>query len=124
MNTLTYRCLADHLTYVMTCKDESLDTYMKMMFENDVYKVNLNDEVEFTSYADYENWKNEKNNINTLTYFLANDVNAYKITCNDEMLDMYMQLLFDNDVYKVNLNNKVVFAAKSTYETWKRAMEE
>ena len=40
------------------------------------------------------------------------------------MLDMYMQLLFDNDVYKVNLNNKVVFAAKSTYETWKRAMEE
>ena len=124
MNTLTYRCLADHRTYVMTCADDALDTYIKMMFENDVYKVNLNDEVEFTSYADYENWKNEKNNINTLTYFLPNDVNAYKITCNDEMLDMYMQLLFDNDVYKVNLNNKVVFAAKSTYESWKRAMEE
>ena len=119
MNTLTYRCLADHRTYVMTCADDALDTYMKMMFENDVYKVNLNDEVEFTSYSDYEKWKNEKTNINTLTYFLPNDVNAYKITCNDEMLDMYMQLLFDNDVYKVNLNNKVVFADLSTYELWK-----
>ena len=62
MNTLTYRCLADPYTYVMTCKDDALDTYMKTMFDEDldVYKVNLNDEVEFTSYADYELWKNEK----------------------------------------------------------------
>ena len=62
MNTLTYRCLADHLTYVMTCKDDSLDAYMRMLFDEDldVYKVNLNDELEFTSYADYELWKNEK----------------------------------------------------------------
>ena len=119
MNTLTYRCLADHLTYVMTCKDESLDTYMKMMFENDVYKVNLNDEVEFTSYSDYEKWKNEKNSINTLTYNLKNDFNNYVITCNDEWLDMYMQLLFENDAYRVNLNNNVVFADLSTYELWK-----
>ena len=120
MNTLTYRCLADHRTYVMTCKDESLDTYMKMMFENDVYKVNLNDEVEFTSYADYEKWKNEKkNNINTLTYNLKNDFNNYVITCNDEWLDMYMQLLFENGAYRVNLNDKVVFADLSTYELWK-----
>ena len=119
MNTLTYRCLADHRTYVMTCKDESLDTYMKMMFENDVYKVNLNDEVEFTSYADYENWKNEKNNINTLTYNLKNDFNNYVITCNDEWLDMYMELLFENGAYRVNLNNIVVFADLSTYDLWK-----
>ena len=119
MNTLTYRCLADHRTYVMTCKDDALDTYMKMMFENDVYKVNLNDEVEFTSYADYESWKNEKNNINTLTYNLKNDFNNYVITCNDEWLDMYMQLLFENDAYRVNLNNNVVFADLSTYELWK-----
>ena len=119
MNTLTYRCLADHRTYVMTCKDESLDTYMKMMFENDVYKVNLNDEVEFTSYADYEKWKNEKTNINTLTYNLKNDFNNYVITCNDEWLDMYMELLFENGVYRVNLNNNVVFADLSTYELWK-----
>ena len=120
MNTLTYRCLADHRTYVMTCKDESLDAYMKMMFENDVYKVNLNDEVEFTSYSDYEKWKNEKkNNINTLTYNLKNDFNNYVITCNDEWLDMYMQLLFENGAYRVNFNNIVVFADLSTYELWK-----
>ena len=119
MNTLTYRCLADPLTYEMTCRDDALDTYMKMMFENDVYKVNLNDEVEFTSYADYESWKNEKNSINTLTYNLKNDFNNYVITCNDEWLDMYMQLLFENGAYRVNFNNIVVFADLSTYELWK-----
>ena len=119
MNTLTYRCLADHRTYVMTCKDDALDTYMKMMFENDVYKVNLNDEVEFTSYSDYEQWKKEKNNVNTLTYNLKNDFNNYVITCKDEWLDMYMQLLFENDAYRVNLNNNVVFPDLSTYELWK-----
>ena len=119
MNTLTYRCLADPLTYEMTCRDDALDTYMKMMFENDVYKVNLNDEVEFTSYADYESWKNEKNSINTLTYNLKNDFNNYVITCNDEWLDMYMELLFENDAYRVNLNNNVVFADLSTYDLWK-----
>ena len=119
MNTLTYRCLADPLTYEMTCRDDALDTYMKMMFENDVYKVNLNDEVEFTSYADFESWKNEKNSINTLTYNLKNDFNNYVITCNDEWLDMYMELLFENGAYRVNLNDKVVFADLSTYELWK-----
>ena len=119
MNTLTYRCLGDHRMYVMTCKDESLDTYMKMMFKNDVYKVNLNDEVEFTSYSNYENWKDEKNSINTLTYNLKNDFNNYVITCNDEWLDMYMQLLFENGAYRVNLNNNVVFADLSTYDLWK-----
>ena len=119
MNTLTYRCVADYRTYVMTCNDELLDLYMKLMFENDVYKVNLNDEVEFTSYAYYESWKNEKNSINTLTYNLKNDFNNYVITCNDEWLDMYMQLLFENDAYRVNLNNNVVFADLSTYELWK-----
>ena len=119
MNTLTYRCLADPLTYEMTCRDDALDTYMKMMFENDVYKVNLNDEVEFTSYSQYESWKNEKNHINTLTYNLKNDFNNYVITCNDEWLDMYMELLFENGAYRVNLNNNVVFADLSTYDLWK-----
>ena len=60
MNTLTYNCLADNLTYVMTCSDDFLDLYMKLMFENGVYKVNLNDKVVFTSYSDYELWKNAK----------------------------------------------------------------
>ena len=60
MNTLTYRCLGDHITYVMTCSDDLLDLYMKLMFENGVYKVILNDEVVFTSYSQYEAWKNGK----------------------------------------------------------------
>ena len=62
MNTLTYRCLGDHITYVMTCKDDALDTYMQMLFDKDldVYKVILNNEVEFTSEAAYKSWKNEK----------------------------------------------------------------
>ena len=60
MTTLTYNLKNDPNTYVMTCKDERLDMYIHMLFENDVYKVNLNNEVEFTSYADYELWKNEK----------------------------------------------------------------
>ena len=62
MNTLTYRCLGDHITYVMTCKDDALDAYMQMLFDKDldVYKVILNNEVEFTSYSQYELWKNEK----------------------------------------------------------------
>ena len=57
--------------------------------------------------------------MNTLTYNLKNDPNTYVITCNDEWLDMYMQLLFENDVYKVILNNKVKFTSYSQYESWK-----
>lgn len=60
MNTLTYNCLADHRTYVMTCNDDLLDLYIKLMFENDVYKVVLNNEVVFASEASYKSWKNEK----------------------------------------------------------------
>ena len=57
--------------------------------------------------------------MNTLTYNLRNDTNTYVITCKDEWLDMYMQLLFENDAYRVNLNNNVVFADLSTYDLWK-----
>ena len=57
--------------------------------------------------------------MNTLTYNLKNDPYTYVITCNDERLDMYMQLLFENGAYRVNLNNNVVFADLSTYELWK-----
>ena len=59
------------------------------------------------------------NNMNTLTYNLKNDIYTYVITCDDERLDMYMQLLFENGAYRVNLNNNVVFADLSTYELWK-----
>ena len=59
------------------------------------------------------------NNMNTLTYNLKNDFNTYVITCKDEWLDMYMELLFENGAYRVNLNNNVVFADLSTYDLWK-----
>ena len=59
------------------------------------------------------------NNMNTLTYNLRNDTQTYVMTCNDEWLDMYMQLLFENGAYRVNLNNNVVFADLSTYDLWK-----
>ena len=57
--------------------------------------------------------------MNTLTYNLKNDPNTYVMTCNDEWLDMYMGLLFENGAYRVNLNNNVVFADLSTYVLWK-----
>lgn len=60
MNTLTYNCLGDSRTYVMTCNDELLDMYIHLLFENDVYKINLNNKVEFTSETAYEVWKNKQ----------------------------------------------------------------
>lgn len=57
--------------------------------------------------------------MNTLTYNLKNDIYTYVITCKDEWLDMYIELLFENGAYRVNLNNNVVFADLSTYELWK-----
>ena len=59
--------------------------------------------------------------MNTLTYNLLNDTHTYVITCNDELLNMYMELLFQNEAYRVNLNNKVVFGALSTFKEWKDA---
>ena len=58
--------------------------------------------------------------MNTLTYNLRNDPNTYVITCKDEWLDMYMELLFENGAYRVKLNDIVVFADLSTYELWKK----
>ena len=66
-----------------------------------------------------EKRKEVGNNMNTLTYNLRNDPNTYVITCKDEWLDMYMELLFENGAYRVNLNNNVVFADLSTYDLWK-----
>ena len=60
MNTLTYNCLGDHRTYVITCNDEWLDMYMELLFENDAYRVNLNNNVVFADLSTYELWKNEK----------------------------------------------------------------
>lgn len=60
MNTLTYNVVLDSRTYVMTCNDEQLDLYIHFLFENEVYKVNLNNKVEFTSESAYESWKNKQ----------------------------------------------------------------
>lgn len=57
--------------------------------------------------------------MNTLTYNIPNNIYTYSITCPDALLDMYMELLFENGAYRVNLNNKVVFGALSTYKEWK-----
>ena len=57
--------------------------------------------------------------MNILTYRCPADIHTYSMTCKDEWLDMYMQLLFENGAYRVNLNNNVVFADLSTYDLWK-----
>ena len=59
--------------------------------------------------------------MNELQYNMPNDTNTYLITCPDELLNMYMELLFENGSYRVNLNNKVVFGALSTFKEWKDA---
>ena len=51
--------------------------------------------------------------MNTLTYNLKNDINTYVMTCNDELLDMYKQLLIDEGAYKIYVNNELVY---QTYE--------
>ena len=60
MNTLTYNCLGDNRTYVITCNDEWLDMYMELLFENGAYRVNLNNNVVFADLSTYDLWKNEK----------------------------------------------------------------
>ena len=60
MNTLTYNCLGDSRTYVMTCSDEWLDMYIDLLFENEAYKVILNNTVEFTNKSTYDVWKNKQ----------------------------------------------------------------
>lgn len=59
--------------------------------------------------------------MNELQYNMPNDIHTYVITCPNELLDMYMEQLFENDCYRVNLNNKVVFGALSTFKEWKDA---
>ena len=47
--------------------------------------------------------------MNTLTYNLPNDIHTYVMTCNDELLDMYTQLLIDEGCYKIYVNNKLTY---------------
>ena len=45
--------------------------------------------------------------MNTLTYNLPNDIHTYLMTCNDELLDTYIQLLIDEGCYKIYVNNEL-----------------
>lgn len=115
MNTLTYNLPNDIHTYVMTCTDEQVDAFTQLLIDEGAYKIILNNEEIYNVKKD----KKVGNSINILTYNLKNDIHTYSITCNDEWVDMYMQMLFENGAYRVNLNNKVVFGALSTYKEWK-----
>lgn len=50
--------------------------------------------------------------MNSLTYYIPNDIHAYIITCNDEMLEMYKSLLIENGAYKIFLDGEVIYNAK------------
>lgn len=50
--------------------------------------------------------------MNTLTYNLQNDIYTYVMTCNDEQVDAFTQLLIDEGAYKILLNNEVVYDGK------------
>ena len=50
--------------------------------------------------------------MNTLTYNLPNDIHTYVITCKDEWLDMYMELLIDKNAYKIYVNNELAYEKK------------
>ena len=47
--------------------------------------------------------------MNTLTYNLPNDIHTYVMTCNDELLDTYIQLLIDEGCYKIYVNNELSY---------------
>lgn len=53
------------------------------------------------------------NNMNTITYNLPNDIHTYVMTCNDEWVDMYIQLLIDKGCYKIYVNNELAYEKKN-----------
>ena len=44
--------------------------------------------------------------MNTLTYYLPNDIYAYTITCNYDMLDGFVLQLIEEGAYKIILDNE------------------
>lgn len=50
--------------------------------------------------------------MNTLTYNLSNDIHTYVMTCNDEQVDYFTQLLIDEGAYKIILNNEEIYNGK------------
>ena len=47
--------------------------------------------------------------MNTLTYNLPNDTQTYVMTCNDEQLETFIQLLIDENAYKIYVNNELTY---------------
>lgn len=47
--------------------------------------------------------------MNTLTYNLKTDFHTYVMTCSDEQVDAFTQLLIDEGAYKILLNNEVIY---------------
>ena len=48
----------------------------------------------------------------TLTYNMPNDIHTYVITCSEDMLNKYIDLLVSNGVYKIYFNNEVIYDGK------------
>lgn len=59
MIKLEYNMPNDIYTYLITCPDNLLDMYVKLLFENGAYKVTMDTKVEFNDMKDYEVFKNE-----------------------------------------------------------------
>ena len=47
-----------------------------------------------------------------LIYYMPNNIFAYSITCNDELLETYKNILIENGAYKIFLYNEVIYNAK------------
>ena len=50
--------------------------------------------------------------MNTLTYNIPNDINTYIMTCSDNMVRKYYNLLRENGAYNIMLNNEVIYFDK------------
>ena len=50
--------------------------------------------------------------MNTITYNLPNDTQTYVMTCNDEQLKTFIQLLIDENAYKIYVNNELAYEKK------------
>ena len=50
MNTLTYNLPNDINTYVMTCNDEQLETFIKLLIDENAYKIYVNNELVYQTY--------------------------------------------------------------------------
>ena len=44
----------------------------------------------------------------TLTYNLPNDIHTYVITCNNDMFELYVNLLKENGAYLIMADNNIV----------------